>query len=101
MCVMVFRLCRSMCEAFWRQGKKGITNYLKAIHHVTLATVAGAKKLRQYIPDANIGTTFSCTHIEPFSDKSADIQAAKRVDTLLNRTFIEPILGLGYPQDDL
>ncbi|CAD0007601.1 GH1 family beta-glucosidase [Flavobacterium chungangense] len=82
-------------------GKKGITNYLKAIHHVTLATASGAKKLRQYIPDANIGTTFSCTHIEPFSDKSADVQAAKRVDTLLNRTFIEPILGLGYPQGDL
>lgn len=82
-------------------GKKGINNYLKAIHHVTMATAAGAKKLRQCIPDANIGTTFSCTHIEPFSEKSADIKAAKRVDTLLNRTFIEPILGLGYPQQDL
>jgi beta-glucosidase len=27
--------------------------------------------------------------------------AANRVDTLLNRTFIEPLLGLGYPQSDL
>lgn len=82
-------------------GKKGITNYIKAIHHVTLATAAGAKKLRKHIPDANIGTTFSCTHIEPYTDKPADIQAAKRVDTLLNRTFIEPVLGFGYPQEDL
>jgi beta-glucosidase len=82
-------------------GKKGITNYLKAMHHVTLATAAGAKKLRNLIPDANIGTTFSCTHIEPFSQAPKDIEAAKRVDTLLNRTFIEPILGLGYPQADL
>ena len=82
-------------------GKKGITNYLKAIHHVTLATVAGARILRDKVPNAVIGTTFSCTYIEPASDKKADVQAAKRVDTLLNRTFIEPILGLGYPQDDL
>lgn len=82
-------------------GRKGITNYLKAMHHVTLATVAGAKKLRDNIPDANIGTTFSCTHIEPFSQNQKDIEAAKRVDTLLNRTFIEPLLGLGYPQQDL
>ena len=82
-------------------GKKGITNYLKAIHHVTLATAAGAKKLREVLSDANIGTTFSCTHIEPFSEKLSDILAAQRVDTLLNRTFIEPVLGLGYPQDDL
>ncbi|OXG01588.1 beta-glucosidase [Flavobacterium araucananum] len=82
-------------------GKKGITNYLKAMHHVTLATAAGAKILRNKIPDANIGTTFSCTHIEPATQNQKDIEAAKRVDTLLNRTFIEPILGLGYPQADL
>ncbi|KRB57850.1 GH1 family beta-glucosidase [Flavobacterium sp. Root186] len=82
-------------------GKKGITNYLKAMHHVTLATAAGAKILRNKIPNANIGTTFSCTHIEPATDSQKDIEAAKRVDTLLNRTFIEPILGLGYPQKDL
>lgn len=82
-------------------GKKGISNYLKAMHHVTLATTAGAKIVRNRVPDANIGTTFSCTHIEPATQNQKDIDAAKRVDTLLNRTFIEPILGLGYPQADL
>ncbi|MET3025566.1 GH1 family beta-glucosidase [Flavobacterium sp. UW10123] len=82
-------------------GKKGITNYLKAMHHVTLATAAGGKIIRERIPDAHIGTTFSCTHIEPATENPKDIEAAKRVDTLLNRTFIEPILGLGYPQKDL
>lgn len=82
-------------------GKKGITNYLKAMHHVTLATSAGAKIIRERIPNANIGTTFSCTHIEPATENAKDIEAAKRVDTLLNRTFIEPILGLGYPQKEL
>lgn len=82
-------------------GKKGITNYLKAMHHVTLATAAGGKILREKVGDANIGTTFSCTYIEPFSQSQKDIEAAKRVDTLLNRTFIEPILGMGYPQNDL
>ncbi|MBZ4033350.1 beta-glucosidase [Flavobacterium sp. 17A] len=82
-------------------GRKGITNYLKAMHHVTLATAAGAKIIRERIPNANIGTTFSCTHIEPATDSAKDIEAAKRVDTLLNRTFIEPILGMGYPQKDL
>jgi len=82
-------------------GKKGITNYLKAMHHVTLATATGGKIIREKVPDAHIGTTFSCTHIEPATESPKDIEAAKRVDTLLNRTFIEPILGLGYPQKDL
>ncbi len=82
-------------------GKRGITNYAKAVHHVTLATAAGGRVLRSLLPEANIGTTFSCTYIEAASDKKKDIAAAKRVDTLLNRTFIEPILGMGYPQADL
>lgn len=83
-------------------GKRGLTNFLKAVHHVTLATSAGGKTLRSMLPDdAVIGTTFSCTHIEPASLKKSDVAAAKRVDTLLNRTFIEPLLGLGYPFDDL
>lgn len=82
-------------------GKRGITNYAKAVHHVTLATATGGRVLRSILPEANIGTTFSCTYIEPASGKKSDIAAAKRVDTLLNRTFIEPILGMGYPQADL
>jgi len=82
-------------------GKRGLSNFFKAVHHVTLATAAGGRVLRELVPNANIGTTFSCTHIEPVSDKKQHIAAAKRVDTLLNRTFIEPILGLGYPMDDL
>lgn len=82
-------------------GKRGLSNFFKAVHHVTLATAAGGRVLRELFPHANIGTTFSCTHIEPVSDKKRHIAAAKRVDTLLNRTFIEPIIGLGYPMDDL
>lgn len=82
-------------------GKRGITNFLKAVHHVTLATAAGGKVLRDMTKGTAIGTTFSCTHIESYSLSERDQAAAKRVDTLLNRTFIEPILGLGYPQADL
>ncbi|WP_298222517.1 GH1 family beta-glucosidase [Flavobacterium sp.] len=82
-------------------GKKGLTNYLKAMHHATLATAAGAKALRKQIDHAHIGTTFSCTHIEPLNSSERNVLAANRVDTLLNRTFIEPILGLGYPHSDL
>lgn len=81
-------------------GKRGLTNYLKAIHHATLATTASATVLRELRPESNIGTTFSCTHIEPVDEREKNRLAAKRVDTLLNRTFIEPILGLGYPQSD-
>lgn len=82
-------------------GKTGLSNYLKAVHHAILATAAAGRVLRDAIPGAHIGTTFSCTHIEPSSPGARDQAAANRVDALLNRTFIEPILGLGYPQADV
>lgn len=82
-------------------GKTGLSNFLPAVHHVTLSIAAGGKMLREILPDAEIGTTFSCSYIEPYSQKPRDVAAAKRVDTLLNRLFIEPILGLGYPFEDL
>jgi len=82
-------------------GKRGLTNYLKAVHHATLATAAAGRVIRHNLPNAHIGTTFSCTHTEPNSSSVRDIAAAHRVDALLNRTFIEPVLGLGYPQKDV
>ncbi|MCC8426157.1 GH1 family beta-glucosidase [Mucilaginibacter sp. UR6-11] len=80
-------------------GRKGIKNFLPAIHHAVLCIAAGARTLRGILPDSEIGTTFSCSYIEPYSAKPRDVAAAIRVDALLNRLFIEPILGLGYPAE--
>ncbi|MFA6085280.1 GH1 family beta-glucosidase [Mucilaginibacter sp.] len=82
-------------------GRRGLRNFLPAVHHTVLSIVAGAKVLRKLLPDAIIGTTFSCSYIEPFSDKPKDINAAKRADALINRLFIEPIIGLGYPTNEV
>ncbi len=82
-------------------GRTGIRNFLPVIHHIVLSMVAGAKKLRELLPNANIGTTFSCSYIEPYSNHRRDIAAAQRADALVNRLFIEPILGLGYPISDI
>lgn len=82
-------------------GRTGIKNFIPAIHYITLSMAAGAKKLRELLPNAKIGSTFSCSHIEPYSDKKRDIAAASRADALVNRLFIEPILGLGYPINDI
>ncbi|MCJ8209530.1 GH1 family beta-glucosidase [Mucilaginibacter sp. RS28] len=83
-------------------GRSGLRNFLPATHHVILSIVAGAKILRELLPpDAQIGTTFSCSHIEPLTNSSRDVSAAARADALINRLFIEPILGLGYPTKEV
>ncbi|MDB5014743.1 MAG: bglA 2 [Daejeonella sp.] len=82
-------------------GRRGLKNFLPAIHHTVLSLAAGGKILKKLLPHASIGTTFSCSFIEPNTNSKRDKNAAKRVDALINRMFIEPILGLGYPFDDL
>jgi beta-glucosidase len=83
-------------------GRTGLKNFLPAVHHAVLCMSAGGNILRSELLDtANIGTTFSCSHIEPATDNQRDILAATRVDAMLNRLFPEPVLGLGYPVEDL
>ena len=78
-------------------GKKGLSNFLAATHHVSICQAAGARIIKSIYPNANVGTTFSCSCIQAYSQKEKDVEAAKRIDVLLNRLFLEPALGLGYP----
>jgi beta-glucosidase len=82
-------------------GKKGLNNFLAAVHHAAMCQAEGGRIVRSNKSDAIIGTTFSCSFVEPFSEKVPDLMAAKRVDALLNRMFVEPLAGLGYPTTDL
>ncbi len=78
-------------------GKFGFNSFYKAVHNVTLSQAVGGRVLRALVPNGNIGTTYSCIPTYGWKDKPANIQAAKRVDVIANRMFIEPVLGMGYP----
>lgn len=83
-------------------GRTGESNYFPALHHTALCQAQGIRTLKSMVKDANVGTTFSCSHITPLnSDMEEDIIAASKVDALLNRLFVEPLLGYGYPFHDL
>ncbi|MFT3843613.1 MAG: GH1 family beta-glucosidase [Lacibacter sp.] len=81
-------------------GKTGLDNFFPAIHNAVLAQAEGGRIIRKLVNNATIGTTFSCSEVNPFTEKKEDIAAAKRIDILLNRLFIEPALGRNYPHDD-
>ncbi len=83
-------------------GRRWLKNFLPAVHHAALCQAEGSRIIRSLQPGAQVGTTFSCTYIEPRrADSALDVRAARRVDALLNRLFLEPSLGLGYPFEDL
>jgi beta-glucosidase len=81
-------------------GRTGLRNFLPAIHNAALAQAEGGRILRHSTRGSRIGTTFSCSEIIPYSDREEDLQAARRVDILLNRLLIEPALGMGYPREE-
>lgn len=80
-------------------GLQGLLPFLSTVHHAAMCQAEGGRIIRSNLPEAEIGTTFSCTMVEPRSAHLRDIHATRRVDALLNRLFIEPALGLGYPID--
>jgi beta-glucosidase len=83
-------------------GRRHLGAFLAAVHHAALAQAEGGRALRACLPaSAQIGTTFSCSHLTPWRPHLArDQWATRRVDALLNRLFVEPALGLGYPLHD-
>ena len=82
-------------------GRKGLNSFLAAAHHSAMCQSEGGRIVRSLAKGANIGTTFSCSYVEPFGKSINDGMAAHRVDALLNRLFVEPLAGLGYPVRDL
>tara|TARA_B100001093_G_scaffold250407_1_gene239894 strand:+ start:3466 stop:4908 length:1443 start_codon:yes stop_codon:yes gene_type:complete len=83
-------------------GKRGLSKFLKSVHYVSMCQAEGGRILRDLVPNATIGTTFSCTAVEPVNpNKKRHVAAARKADALFNRLFIEPSLGMGYPLDDL
>lgn len=86
-------------EGLFAPGKKGVKAFMKAIHYSVLCNAEGGRIIRKNVPGANIGTTFATTWIEPVDQQKKNIKAAERMDAILNRLFIEPALGLGYPEE--
>lgn len=83
-------------------GKIGLSSFLAAAHHAALCQAEGGRILRSQNSNFKIGTTFSYSHIDPLrEDHEKDAKAAIKIDALLNRLFLEPLIGLGYPVNDL
>jgi beta-glucosidase len=82
-------------------GKQGLSNFMSAAHHAAICQAEGGRIIKKLLPQSKVGTTFSYSHVEPWRLTHKDISAATRIDALLNRMFIEPLLGFGYPVKDL
>jgi beta-glucosidase len=82
-------------------GKRDPEPALAASHTLLLAHGKAVEALRASVPNASIGITLNPTVVEAGSEREADRAAARRFDGYLNRWFLDPLYGRGYPADML
>jgi beta-glucosidase len=74
---------------------------LRAVHHLLLGHGLAVRALRAASGSARLGLTLNLYQVEPASQDPADLDAARRVDGVQNRLFLDPVLRGAYPQDVL
>ncbi|CRK57952.1 Beta-glucosidase [Alloactinosynnema sp. L-07] len=73
---------------------------LRAAHHLMLAHGLGTLALRDALPaSAEVSIVLNLAAVSPASPAAED--AARRIDGLANRIFLDPLFGAGYPADVL
>jgi beta-glucosidase len=75
---------------------------LTAAHHLNLAHGLGVAAMRAVLPpSAQMSVTLNLAVVRPASQQPADLEAARHVDGLANRLFLDPVLRGRYPTDVL
>jgi len=74
---------------------------IRAVHHLLLGHGLAARAIRASHPDAEVGITLNPQPIQPATDSDADRDAARRIDGLRNRLFLDPLYYGKYPADVL
>ncbi|MGK9147840.1 beta-glucosidase [Plantibacter flavus] len=80
-------------------GRRDEAAALAAVHHQHLAHGLATTRLRE-LGAQQIGITLNLTNAIPANPADpADVDAARRVDGIMNRLFLEPIVLGAYPAD--
>ncbi len=74
---------------------------LAAVHHLNLAHGLAADAIRRAAPTAKVAIALNLVWVRPETDSDLDADAARRVDGLQNRVFLDPLLRGSYPADVL
>ncbi|MGW4465425.1 GH1 family beta-glucosidase [Micromonospora sp. NPDC004704] len=94
------------CSAFLGYGSgahaPGLSDPEAAVqagHHLMLGHGLAVRAIKEARPDHDLGITLNLYAVSPERDTPADADAARRIDGLANRFFLDPILLGEYPPD--
>jgi beta-glucosidase len=80
-------------------GRQDPAAGIAAVHHHLLAHGAAARELQG--SDRKVGIVLNIVPILPATGEAADVDAARLIDGLQNRMFLDPVLLGRYPRDVL
>jgi beta-glucosidase len=82
-------------------GRREPAAAVRAAHHLLLAHGLAALALRAQDADSQVGIGLNLYAVSPASEEQADLDAARRIDGLQNRFFLDAVLHGRYPGDVL
>lgn len=82
-------------------GRRVGSRAAHAAHHLLLGHGRGVAAVRAARPTASVGVTLNLYSVQPATRSEDDRDAARRIDGLQNRFFLDPLLAGAYPADVL
>jgi beta-glucosidase len=82
-------------------GRRDAALAIRAAHHLLLGHGLAMEAMRSTAPGNELGITLNLYPVRPASESAEDAEAARRVDGIQNRLFLDPVLRGTYPSDVL
>ncbi|MFJ5838028.1 GH1 family beta-glucosidase [Streptomyces shenzhenensis] len=86
-------------EGTMAPGLTDLTAAVRASYHLLLGHGLAVQALRAAAPDAEIGIVNNLSTVHPAGDRPEDEAAARRHDGHVNRWWLDPVHGRGFPAD--
>jgi beta-glucosidase len=79
-------------------GKRSLGDALATGHHLLLGHGLAAQAIRAAAPNADVGIVLNFEPKHPASDDPRDMELAEIKHAHMNRWFLDPLTGRGYPE---
>ena len=80
-------------------GRTSVADALAAAHHLLLSHGWAVEVIRRHSPEAEVGIVLDSWPVHPAGGEAADADAARVVDGIHNRWFLDAVLRGEYPAD--
>ncbi|MFI8237529.1 GH1 family beta-glucosidase [Streptomyces sp. NPDC085866] len=82
-------------------GWTDLTAAVSASYHLLLGHGLATQAIRAAVPDAQVGIVNNLSTVHAVTDRPEDLAAARRHDGHVNRWWLDPVHGRGFPADML